>query len=178
MSKLSKKTKDLMFMAGFAIYLLVLYIDSAKLSASSRALPMGIMVTSVIIIALKLLVYVFPNKLKFLDDSIKKSMTKSNNDGDDVGVAVTVVTELLGPAWGSEILIVSLIMLWLATFPVGIYFIGFLYTMFIWMFVFLIGVSRVKWLKALYLSVGTFVSLYVLFVVFLDMVFPLGILFE
>jgi hypothetical protein len=68
-------------------------------------------------------------------------------------------------------------MLWLMTFAGGIYFIGFLPAMAVWLFIFMVGISKIKWTRALLLSVCTFAVLYLSFVTLLGTNFSRGILF-
>jgi hypothetical protein len=67
-SAMTQKFKETAFMIGFLIYLLILYLASAKLSAGSRAFPMAVIVISLIAVGLKLLTLQFKG-LTWLDPS-------------------------------------------------------------------------------------------------------------
>ena len=150
---MTKENKEKAFMAGFAVYLIILIQGSVHLSAGSRDFPRPIIVGSIILIILKLLIFKFP-RLKFLDPS--GEIAVKPNLGEMKSKEQQVEKEKKG---ASRLYIVSLFLLWLATFPVGIYLIGYLPTMAIWMFVFMIGISKIKLRLAIILSVCTFVGI-------------------
>ena len=176
MPKMTKRAKEIAFIAGFAAYLAVLYISSAKLSPASKAFPFTIIYLSVIVLVLKFLTYRFP-KLRFLDPGAgkkKKEEGETDSDGDEgnAGPVAQDGRKALSPA-----ATVLLFMLWLVTFPVGIYLFGFLPTMLVWMLVFMIGLSGLSIKLALILGVGTFSALYAAFGLLLKLHFGSGILF-
>jgi hypothetical protein len=164
-------------MIGFLIYLLVLYLASAKLSAGSRAFPMAVIVVSLIAVGLKLLTLQFKG-LKWLDPSgnMEAGLVEKASEDSDLVCETPPEQEVKLPK-PPPVLTVALFLLWLITFAVGIYFIGFLPTMAVWLFIFMAGLSRIKWTKALFLSVCTFLVLYFSFVTLLGTNFPRGILF-
>jgi hypothetical protein len=181
---MTKRFKEVAFMMGFLVYLIILYLDSSKLSAGSRAFPMAVIGISVIVIALKLLTFRF-SWLKFLDPSGDVAKSVIEKAGKDSGLVIDEPPrkEIDEPSEkkegkpGSRAVVISLFMLWMVTFAVGIYLIGFLLTLALWLLIFLIGLSRIKPARALLLSVCTFAALYVCFVMLLGINFPRGILF-
>ncbi len=174
---MTQKFKETAFMIGFLIYLLVLYAASAKLSAGSRAFPMAVIVVSLIAAVLKLLTVHFKS-LKWLDPSgnVAQGIIDKAKEGRDLsmceGEAKKEEKELESPLFT-----IMLFMVWLITFAAAIYFIGFLPTLAVWLFVFMVGISKIKWTRALLLSVCTFAVLYLTFVTMFDANFPPGILF-
>jgi hypothetical protein len=172
-----QKYKEMAFMIGFLIYLLVLYVASAKLSAGSRAFPMAIIGVSVIVVGLKLLTLQFKS-LKWLDPSgnVAQGIIEKAKEGRDLSVCEGEAKEEEKEP-ESRLRTISLFMLWLISFAGAIYFIGFLPTMAVWLFIFMVGISRIKWTKALLLSVCTFAVLYLTFVTMFGANFPPGILF-
>ncbi len=176
MPKMTKKTKEIAFMAGFAAYLAVLYFSSAKLASASKAFPFAIICLSLVVIVLKVLTYRFP-KLKFLDPSGemgKKRKVETDVDSDVRNEEPVVNDEKMQR---SRLLTVALFLIWLATFPAGIYLFGFLPALFLWLLVFLVGLSRLKLQFALILGVATFSALYAMFGLLLKLNFGKGILF-
>ena len=179
---MKQKYKEIGFMIGFLIYLLILYLASAKLSAGSRAFPMAIMGVSVIAVVLKLLALQF-KRFEWLDPSgnvakgiIEKASKESGLVCQGPAEAEPQPQESTLPKQ-PPLLTIVLFLLWLSTFAAAIHFIGFLPTMGVWLFIFLVGLSRIKWQKALLLSVCTFALLYLSFVTLLGTNFPRGILF-
>jgi hypothetical protein len=176
MLKLTKKTKEIAFYIGSAAYLAILYLSSAKLAPASKAFPFAIIGLSVLIILLKFLTYRFP-KLRFLDPGagkIKKQEGETDliAEEDNGAPATEIGQKQLSPG-----LTVVLFLVWLATFPVGIYLFGFLPTMLIWMLIFMIGLSRLGIKLSLILSIGTFSAMYAAFGLLLKLHFGSGILF-
>ena len=147
-------------MAGFAIYLLILYFDGMKLSAGSRAFPIVIMGVSVALMILKLVTFKLP-ALRFLDTADEGKEKKEDGAERDVSYSKTVQ--------------VILFLVWLATFPVGMHLLGFMPTMFIWQLVFLIALSKIKVSKSVLISICTFVAIFIVFDVLLGINFRLGI---
>jgi len=177
MPKMSKKAKETAFIVGFVAYMLILYLNSSKLSSASKAFPFAVMGVSAFVIVLKLLTYLFP-KLKFLDPSGevgKKREVETSVDNDILPDEPE--GEHGAQPHGSRLFTVFLFIVWLATFPCGMYLIGFLPTLFIWLMIFMLGLSRLKVTLALPLTVGTFAVLYALFGLLLKLNFGHGILF-
>ena len=176
MPKMTKKTKEIAFIVGFSAYLAVLYFSSAKLAPASKAFPFAIMGLSVFVIILKFLTYRFP-KLKFLDPSGevgKKREVETDVDSDVRNEENVAPAEKMQK---SRLVTVILFLLWLVTFPGGIYIFGFLPTLFVWLLVFMLGLSKLKLPLALILGVTTFSALYVMFGLLLKLNFGKGILF-
>jgi hypothetical protein len=161
---------------GFLLYLIILYVDSHNVSEKSRAFPMVVIVIAFIAAILKLLTYKFP-RLKFLDPSgnVAKDVLSVDDSCEPVEEPVQS-GEKEADAFSIPAKI-FLIALWLISFAVGIYFIGFLPTLAVWLFIFMVGISRIKPAKALLLSVSTFAVLYIVFVILLKTYFSRGILF-
>lgn len=174
---MTQRCKETAFMIGFLIYLLILYLASAKLSAGSRAFPMAVIVVSLIAVGLKLLTFQFKG-LKWLDPSgnVAAGIIEKASEGSELIGETPLEQEVKQPK-PPPVLTIALFLLWLITFAVGIYFIGFLPTMAVWLFIFMVGISKMKWTRALLLSVSTFAVLYLSFVTLLGTNFPRGILF-
>jgi hypothetical protein len=174
---MTQKFKETAFMIGFLIYLLILYLASAKLSAGSRAFPMAVIVISLIAVGLKLLTLQFKG-LQWLDPSgnVAAGIIEKASEGSDL-LGETPTEQEVKPPKPPPALTIALFMLWLITFAAGIYFIGFLPAMAAWLFIFMVGISRIRWTRALLLSVCTFAVLYLSFVTLLGTNFPRGILF-
>lgn len=171
-----QKLKDASFVIAFLLYLIILYVDSHNVSAKSRAFPMVIIIVAFIAAGLKLLTYKFP-RLKFLDPSgnVAKDVLSMNDSCGHIEEPMQARGEE-SEAFSVPVKI-FLFALWLITFALGVYLIGFLATMAVWLFLFMAGISRVKPARALLLSVGTFAVLYIVFVILLKTHFSRGILF-
>ena len=163
-------------MAGFLVYLLILYLDSANLSEGSRAFPMAVMGVSLIAVALKLLTLQF-ERLRWLDPSGNVAEGIIEKAGKGSGPVCEGAAERETRTPESPLLTIALFMVWLITYAVAIYFIGFLPTLGAWLFIFMVVLSRIKWTRALLLSGCTFAVLYLCFVTALGTRFPPGILF-
>ena len=164
-----KFNHEIAFMAGVAIYLIILIIAGSGLSPETLLFPGLIMVAAGAIIGLKLLIYKFP-KLKFLDpgntlDLIIREGADQAPQGDEVPRKRSSVYEPLA------------FILWLITFPLGIYLIGFVTTLGMWLFGFLFLISRIKLFKSLLICICTLLGIYVIFMGILKVHFPQGILF-
>ena len=66
--RMTKENKEKAFLAGFAVYLIILIQGSVHLSACSLGFTRAIIVGSIILIIFKLLIFKF-TRLKFLDPS-------------------------------------------------------------------------------------------------------------
>lgn len=175
---MTQKGKETAFLIGFLIYLLILYLASAKLSAGSRAFPLAVIVVSLIAVGLKFLTFRFKG-LQWLDPSgnMAAGIIEKASEGSELVCEKPPEQEVKQPQ-PPPALTISLFLLWLITFAIAIYFLGFLPTMAFWLFIFMVGLSRIKWTRALLLSVCTFAVLYLSFVVLLGTNFPRGILFK
>jgi len=164
-----KFNHEIAFMIGVAIYLVVLIIAGSGLSPETLLFPGLIMLAAGAIIGLKLLIYKVP-KLKFLDpgntlDSMVREKTDQTPKGEETPNERSSIYEPLA------------FILWLITFPLGIYLVGFVTTLGVWLFGFLFLISRIKLLKALLICVCTLGGIYAMFVGILKVHFPQGILF-
>jgi hypothetical protein len=164
-----KINREIVFMGGVAIYLIVLIIAGSGLSPDSLAFPGLIMAAAGVIIGLKLLIYKFP-QLKFLDPG-------SNIVSMIRGEADQTLQEQGASGKPSSTYEPVVFIIWLVTFPLGIYLLGFLVTVGVWLFGFLFVISRLKLLKALLICGCTLVGIYVIFVGILKVHFPPGGLF-
>jgi hypothetical protein len=175
---MTQKFKETAFMIGFLIYLLILYLASAKLSAGSRAFPMAVIVISLIAVGLKLLTLQFKG-LQWLDPSgnVAAGIIEKASEGSELLCEAPTEEQEVKQPKPPPALTIVLFLLWLITFAAGIYFIGFLPTMAVWLFIFMVGISKIKWTRALLLSVCTFAVLYLSFVTLLGTNFSRGILF-
>ncbi len=164
-----KFNHEIAFMLGVAIYLVVLIIAGSGLSPETLLFPGLIMVAAGAIIGLKLLIYKVP-KLKFLDpgntlDSMIRERADQTPQAKEVSNKRASIYEPLA------------FILWLITFPLGIYLVGFVTTLGVWLFGFLFLISRIKLLKSLLICFCTLGGIYVIFVGILRVHFPQGILF-
>jgi len=164
-----KKKREAFFILGVVIYLTVLIISSIKLAPGSREFPSVIIGAAFVIIILKFLTYIFP-RLKFLDPSssmatLQRRPEQSQQAGQDDGV---IPRSVFKP---------GAFIIWLATFPLGAYLIGFLPAIFSWLFLFLMLLSKIKLKQALIICAGMFLAVYLMFIYILEIRFPTGILF-
>lgn len=164
-----KFNHEITFMLGVAIYLVVLIIAGSGLSPETLLFPGLIMVAAGVIIGLKLLTYKFP-KLKFLDpgntlDSMIREKADQTPQAEEVSGKPSSIYEPIA------------FILWLITFPLGIYLVGFVATLGAWLFGFLFLISRIKLFKSLLICVCTLVGIYLIFMGILKVHFPQGILF-
>jgi hypothetical protein len=173
---MTQRFKETAFMIGFLIYILILYVNGSKLSADSLLFPKVIISISVIAVGLKLLTLRFP-RLKFLDPSGNVAKDVLHIAEECGGIGTENPSKMESEKSGSRAVAIALFMLWLITFAAGVYYIGFLPTMAVWLFFFMAGISKIKVVKALMLSISTFAVLYVVFVMLLSTHFPRGILF-
>lgn len=173
---MSKKSSQVLFMVGFLVYMLVLYLSSFKLSPQSKAFPMAIMGVAVCVVAVKLLTLHFP-ALRFLDPSgdLVKKKGEPRGDGNDVKREKAEPSEA---RLRHRNLVVLLFLLWLAAFPAGIYYLGYTIALAVWTFVFMVGLSRINLVKAVLMTACIWAVIYVLFGVFLGLHFPAGALFK
>ncbi|MDI7258637.1 MAG: tripartite tricarboxylate transporter TctB family protein [Thermodesulfobacteriota bacterium] len=166
---LIKINREIGFVIGVAIYLIVLIIEGFGLSPDSLTFPVPIIVTAGVIIGLKWLIYKFP-QLNFLDPKGNiNSMIRGGGDQPP--------QEQEAPDSPSSIYEPIAFIIWLITFPLGIYLLGFMVTVGIWMFGFLFVISKIKLLKALLISGSTLAGIYIIFVGILKVHFPPGSLF-
>ncbi len=172
---MSKKSKQVLFMVGFLVYMLVLYLSSFKLSPQSKAFPMAIMGVAVVVVALKLLTLRLP-ALKFLDPSGEIGKTeKAGREGKETKKTEEAPTEY---RLRHRSVVVLLFLLWLATLPAGIYYLGYVIALPIWAVVFMTGLSRIKPVWAVVMTACLWGFIYVLFSVILGLNFPVGALFR
>jgi len=171
----SKKSSQMLFMVGLLIYMIVLYLNSFKLSPQSKAFPMAIMGVAVIVVGVKLLTLLVP-RLGFLDPSgdIVKKREKTQASG-EAKKAETGPQEV---RLRRRNLTVILFLAWLAAFPAGIYCLGYTVALAAWTLIFTVGLSRIGLVKALVMTACIWVVIYVLFGVFLGLNFPAGALFK
>jgi len=164
-----KKKKEALFIVGVVIYLIVLIINSIKLAPGSREFPSVIIGAAFVIIVLKFLTYIFP-RLKFIDPSgsmasLQKRVKKSQDGEPDDSVIPQAVFKP------------GAFIIWLATFPLGAYLIGFLPAIFSWLFLFLMLLAKVRLRMAIIICAGMFLAVYLMFIYTLEIRFPPGILF-
>ncbi|MEW6671927.1 MAG: tripartite tricarboxylate transporter TctB family protein [Thermodesulfobacteriota bacterium] len=173
-----QKLKDSTFVIGFLLYLIILFVDSFNTSEKSRAFPLIVIIVSLVAVGLKLLIYQFP-QFKFLDPSgnVAKDVLSMDDSCDQSQSEAPAGTQENETHSFSVPVKIFLFVLWLITFAAGVYYLGFLATLAVWLFFFMAGISRIKPLKALLLSVCTFTILYAVFVMLLKTHFPSGILF-
>jgi hypothetical protein len=166
---LKKFRREIGFMVGVAIYLIILIIAGVGLSPDSLLFPGLIMVAAGVIIGLKLLIFKFP-QLGFLDPGSNiGSMIRGDTDqASQEQEKTSAPLPLSGPV---------AFIVWLVTFPLGIYLVGFVVTVGVWLFGFLFVISRLKLLKALIICVCTLAGIYIVFIVALKVHFPPGLLF-
>lgn len=160
---------EIAFMLGVVIYLVVLIIAGSGLAPETLLFPGLIMIATGAIIGLKLLIYKFP-KLKFFDPgNTLGSMIKANPEQTpqevEPGDKRASIYEPLA------------FILWLITFPLGIYLVGFVTTLGVWLFGFLFLISRIRLIKSLLISVCTLLGIYAIFMGILKVHFPGGVLF-
>jgi hypothetical protein len=166
----SKKFKrEIGFLIGIAIYLVVLIIAGSGLSPDSLLFPGLIMVAAGVIIGLKLLIYRFP-RLRFLDpgSNIVSMISGEADQASQEQGGTSTPLSLSGPV---------AFIIWLITIPLGIYLVGFVVTVGVWLFGFLFVISKLKLLKALIMCVCTLAGIYIIFIGALKVHFPPGLLF-
>lgn len=159
---------EFMFMAGVAVYLAILYFASDTLAPASKALPMAVMAFTALVIAVKVLAHAVP-QLQSLDSSGGKSKRSGEGGGEPAESDVN--------RRGSHLRTAFVCLVAMAAFPLGIYLIGLLPTLFVWLMAFMVGPSRIKIARAAVLGVSTWAVLYGLFGVLLKVNFPGGVLF-
>ena len=172
-----KKYYQIMFIIGFVVYMAVLYMSSIRLSVQAKAFPLGIMAVAAIVVAIKLLTFKFP-ALKFLDPSGEIGVKKHTEKDDEDAVLKPEDKPKEASDMGNVTQTIILFLVWLGTFPIAVYFVGFLIAVAVWTFIFMVGLSRLKLVKALIMTVGTWVAIYILFGLFLKLNFPVGALFK
>ena len=164
-----KKKREALFIVGVVIYLIVLIINSIKLAPASREFPSVIIGAAFVIIGLKFLTYIFP-RLKFLDPSssmatLQRRQEEPQQPQED--------TSAIPPSVFKP----GAFIIWLATFPLGAYILGFLPAIFSWLFLFLMLLAKVRLRLAVTICACMFLAVYLVFIFTLEVRFPTGILF-
>jgi hypothetical protein len=160
-------------MGFFLAYLLILAFTDTQLSKRTLVYPRTIIVISLVLLGIKCIAMFVP-RLSFLLGETAKDAYKTVDDGDELETENQKV--FMSPARAQKYIIAKF-MIWMITFMGGIYLIGFIPSMPIWLFIFCFFLSKLKLTKSIAITLGMFVGIYVTFVIILKMHFPTGNLF-
>ncbi len=159
--------KEMGFMAGVLVYLTILVVNSRKLSAASKAMPMAVIVFCAILIVVKGgLLVVKPGSGAQKSD---ESAPEGENTPKDAWARFMAI-------WKDEGAVRSMIFIgWLVGFAAAVNLIGFIPTTVIGLAILLLTVSKVPPVRAALIVLGTYLFVYLLFVRMLHVRFPAGI---
>lgn len=161
--------KELGFMAGIVIYLAVLLIDSNKLTPASRAMPVLICVLCLVLIGMKVLLTLLkkgdPTQVE-KDASKEEAALQQHGESRPAGF------------WKDEAVHRTIVFIfWLIAFSLSMYYIGFFITAAVGLMVLFIIISKISVVKSSIITAGTLLFVYLMFISFLNVRFPSGLLF-
>lgn len=162
--------KEMGFMAGVIVYLLVLITSSQSLMPASKAMPLAICVLCMALIVIKAL-------LTIIKRDQAKPHAEENTSGETKPSKIGSGNSIAG-LWQNEVTHRTIVFIfWLVAFSLSVQFIGFLVTTAVGLMVLFITTSKITAVKSTIITAGTLIFVYLLFIYFLDVRFPSALLF-
>lgn len=163
--------KEMAFLAGIAIYILILFANSLALPAKAKIMPIAVGSICLALIVLEAIIMLCSKPKE--EKQGKSAETGSEDTGNGAPATIGVTSKKTDETVKRAILY----SVWLISFGFSINILGFIVTLAIWLFILLQFASNATLKQSLLITIGTLIFVYIVFVKLLAVRFTAGLLF-